>query len=119
LLLAIATVVLCAAVVQAVPVNISGHWQVEIASGYSIFGGTMAFSEVGQTVIGRTGHTAIEGKMVSDTKMDASWNGPKGAGWMTLNFDASGDSFKGEWGFHGRKADGSFSGRRLPAGATH
>jgi len=50
--------------------------------------------------------------MVSDTKMNAKWNGPKGAGWMTVYFSASGNSFQGEWGYNGKKADGQFIGKR-------
>jgi hypothetical protein len=101
------------AIVAAAPVNVIGHWNVTATSGDAFYSGVMVFNQVGQTVIGRAGKSTITGTMSSDTQMDARWDGPKGAGWMTLYFSANGSSFNGEWGFNGRKADGTFTGRRV------
>ena len=50
------------------------------------------------------------------TPAECKWNGPKGAGWLTLYFSADGRSFQGTWGFNGRKSNWSFVGKRLAPG---
>ncbi len=117
LLVALAVVALYSTTAQAAPVNATGHWKVQLTNGADFYNGVMTFNQVGQTVIGHAGSATINGKMVSDTKMDATWNGPKGAGWMTFYFSAAGTSFQGSWGFNGRKANGSFVGKLVPAGS--
>jgi hypothetical protein len=111
-LLAAIILPICVAIVAASPVNVTGHWRVSVSTGAQFSGGVMVLDQVGQTVIGRSGKSTITGTMASDTKMDAHWDGPKGAGWMTLHFSANGSNFTGEWGYNGRKADGTFVGRR-------
>jgi len=105
-------------IVAAAPVNVTGHWRVTVSNGAQFNGGVMVFNQVERTVIGRAGKSTITGTMASDTKMDARWDGPKGAGWMTLYFSTNGNNFTGEWGFNGRKADGTFVGRRVPDSAA-
>jgi hypothetical protein len=97
----------------AAPVDTIGRWRVQVSGGSEFYSGVMVLNQVAQTVIGRAGKSTINGTMVSDTKMEARWNGPKGAGWMTIDFDSNGQSFRGEWGYNGRKADGSFAGKRI------
>lgn len=116
LLVALAVATLFTAA-QAAPVNTTGHWHVQVTSGSDFYTGVLTFNQVGETVIGHAGSTTIDGKMVSDTKMNATWHGPKGAGWMTFYFGAAGNSFQGSWGFNGRKANGSFVGKLIPAGS--
>jgi hypothetical protein len=99
--------------VKAAPVNATGHWQVQVTNGADLNTGMVTFNQVGQTVVGKLRNTTINGEMVSDTKMNAKWNGPHGAGWITLLFSASGNSFQGEWGYNGRKATGNFVGKRV------
>jgi hypothetical protein len=113
-LLAGAAIALSAAGSAAALVSVSGHWRVQIGTGSEFYSGVMVLNQVGQTVIGRAGKSSITGTMVSDTKCDATWNGPKGAGWMTFNFGPSGESFNAEWGYNGRKSDGNFVGKRIP-----
>lgn len=108
---AIATV--CATLVQAAPVNATGKWNFQLTSGANLLTGVVTFNQVGSTVIGHAGSTTINGSMVSDTKMNAKWNGPKGSGWMTIYFGASGNSAQGEWGWNGRKANGNFVAKRV------
>jgi hypothetical protein len=104
---------ICAAMVSAAPVSATGHWQVAVQSGAEFYSGLMILNQVGDTVIGRAGKSTITGTMSSDSKIDARWDGPKGSGWMTLHFSANGNNFHGEWGYNGRKADGTFTGRRV------
>ena len=103
---------MCAAIVAAAPVNATGHWQVAVLSGSEFQTGLMILNQVGETVIGRAGKSTFTGTISSDSKMDAHWDGPKGSGWLTLYFSTNGNNFRGEWGFNGRKAEGSFTGRR-------
>lgn len=114
--LAVAALVLasvCVTVVQAAPVNATGKWNFQLTSGANLATGVVTFNQVGETVIGHAGSTTINGTMVSDTKMNAKWNGPKGSGWMTVYFTASGKSLQGDWGWNGRKANGSFVAKRI------
>ncbi len=117
-LLAAAVLLICVAIASASPINVTGHWRVSVSTGAQFNGGLMVLNQVGQTVIGRSGKSTITGTMASDTKMDARWDGPKGAGWMTLYFSVNGNNFRGEWGYNGRKADGTFLGRRVTDGAA-
>ena len=110
---AVMVAAVCATVVQAAPVNATGKWNFQLTSGSSLLTGVATFNQVGSTVIGHAGQTTINGTMVSDTKMNAKWNGPKGAGWMTIYFSGSGNSAQGEWGWNGRKANGHFVAKRV------
>jgi hypothetical protein len=94
-------------------VNATGHWQTQLTNGADLHTGVITFNQVGETVIGKAANTTINGTMVSDTKMNGKWNGPRGAGWITLFFNASGTAFQGTWGYNGKKADGSFVGKRV------
>lgn len=104
---------ICATVVQAAPVNATGKWNFQLTSGSNLLTGVVTFNQVGETVIGHAGSTTINGTMVSDTKMNAKWNGPKGSGWMTIYFGGSGNSAEGSWGWNGRKANGNFVAKRV------
>ena len=112
LLMAVAILALGTAV-NAMPVHATGHWQVQVTNGADLNSGVLTFNQVGQTVVGKLRNTTINGTMASDTKMNAKWDGPKGAGWITLYFNAAGDSFQGEWGYNGRKSTGNFIGKRI------
>lgn len=113
LLMAVAILAVGTIAAQAAPVNATGHWQTQLTNGADLHTGVMTFNQVGQTVIGKAANTTINGEMVSDTKCNAKWSGPKGAGWMTIFFSADGKSFQGTWGYNGKKADGSFVGKRV------
>ena len=110
---AFAVIAVAATVVQAAPVNATGKWNFQLTSGSNLMTGVATFNQVGSTVIGHAGNTTINGTMVSDTKMNAKWNGPKGAGWMTIYFGAAGNSLQGDWGWNGRKSNGSFVAKRV------
>jgi hypothetical protein len=109
---------ICVSVVAAAPANVTGHWRVTVSNGAPFNGGLLVLNQVEKTVIGRAGKSTITGTMASDTKLDARWDGPKGSGWMTLYFSTNGNNFTGEWGFNGRKADGTFLGKRVPDSAA-
>ena len=107
-----AVAILAAGTVMA-SANATGHWKVQVTNGADLNTGVATLNQVGQTVTGKLKNTTINGTMVSDTKMNAKWAGPHGAGWITLYFSANGNSFQGEWGYNGKKADGQFVGKRI------
>jgi hypothetical protein len=112
----LAIVVLCAAPIVAAPVSSTGRWKVDLtAGGGSTVTSVATLHQAGQTVVGTFNHNTINGHMVSDTKMNGTWNGPRGAGWITLYFSADGSGFHGTWGLNGAKADGSFVAHRILA----
>lgn len=119
LLMAVAILAVGTLAVKAAPVNATGHWQVQVTNGADLNTGVATFNEVGKTVVGKLGQTTINGEMVSDTKMNAKWNGPHGAGWITLYFGASGNTFSGTWGYNGKKKDGDFIGKRVTGMMSH
>ncbi len=95
-------------------VNISGKYSLQLTTSQGLSTGTVTLNQVGETVVGHgtAGLNTWNGTMVSNTKMDGKWEGPKGAGWMTVYFSADGKSFQGTWGYNGKKANGSFIGKR-------
>ncbi len=96
--------------------NVSGGYNVQLTTSQGLSTGIITLSQVGTTIVGRgtAGLNTISGTMVSDTKMNGKWEGPKGAGWMTIYFSADGMGFQGTWGYNGKKANGSFVGKRAP-----
>jgi len=95
---------------------ITGDWVIQV-TGDTLFAGTLHLTRVGNTVIGTSsvqgGVLQINGKLNGNT-CDAKWRGPKGGtGWMTITFTPSFSSFHGEWGYNGRKPNGSFVSKQL------
>lgn len=115
LLVAVVLLALGTLGVQAAPVNATGHWVVQVTNGADLISGAMTCNVVGSTAICKFKNTTVNGTMVSDTQMNGKWDGPKGAGWITVFFQSSGNSFQGEWGFNGRPPAGQFVGRRATA----
>jgi hypothetical protein len=100
---------------QAAPVNATGKWKAQVTSSNGLSSGTLTLNQVGTTVIGKGigGMNTIKGTMVTDTEMNGTFDGPQGAGWLTVEFSADGKSFQGTWGFHGKKSSGSFIAKRV------
>jgi len=101
---------------QAAGPAITGDWVIQV-TGDKLFAGTLHLTRVGNTVIGTSsvqgGVLQINGKLNGNV-CDAKWRGPTGqTGWLTINFTPSFSSFHGEWGYGGRKANGSFVSKQL------
>ena len=112
--LLISAVMLTAGIaVEAAPVNATGQWQIQATNGPELITGVLTLNQVGATVIGSIHSTTINGTVVSDTKMNAKFSGPRGAGWLTVYFAPDGKNFQGEWGFNGKKPGGNFIGQRI------
>ena len=110
-------------IAQAGP-NITGDWVVQV-TGDQFMAGTLHFSQVGDTVVGSTEASGKSGKGVlqlhgtlKGNQLSADWRSPTGSvGWMTLNFQPSFRSFSGQWGYGGRKANGSIVSKKFVATA--
>jgi hypothetical protein len=100
--------------VQAASASYTGKWKVQFTTSQGLSTGIVTLNQVGTTIVGHgtAAMNTINGTMVSDTKMNGTWEGPHGAGWLTIYFSASGNSFQGTWGYNGRKSNGSIIGKR-------
>lgn len=98
--------------------GITGDYAVQL-TGPTLIAGTMHLTQVGNTVIGSAEAGRGNGVLqfhgtVSGTKVSGQWRGPTGeTGWLTLNFNPSGTSFNGTWGYGGRKPSGSIVARKI------
>lgn len=95
---------------------LSGAWQLH-ATGSQFQSGTLHLRQKGTTVVGyyesKIGTTQMSGKLVND-QLSGTWRDPTGeSGWLTLNFSETGNSFDGEWGYHGRQPEGKMVGRLM------
>ncbi|HET9029602.1 MAG TPA: hypothetical protein VFN49_05445 [Candidatus Aquilonibacter sp.] len=109
------------AAAQAAPPNVSGNWKVE-QSGYNgTTTSTIKLTQSGENVVGSSsGGNNFQGKFVTDSQINATWHGPGGAGWLTVYVTPNGHSFNGEWGYNGRKPNGTFVGNKfLPPSAIN
>lgn len=104
--------------------NVTGDWVVQV-TGDEFIAGTLHLTQVGDTVVGSADAKGAQGSGVlqihgtlSGNKLSAKWRGPKGnVGWLTLNFQPSFRAFSGEWGYGGRKPNGSIVSKKFIATA--
>jgi hypothetical protein len=114
---AICSLILVTIFASAIPVlasvNATGQWQLQATNGSELITGVLTLNQVGETVIGTVHSTTINGTMVSETQLNAKFNGPRGAGWLTVYFTPDGKNFQGQWGYNGKKPGGKFVGQRI------
>ena len=81
--------------VKAAPVNATGQWQLQATNGSELITGVLILSQV--VTQSSEAYTALRltAPLVSETKMNAKFNGPRGAGWLTVYFTPDGKSFQG------------------------
>jgi len=106
----VALTALSTAAALASPPNLTGTWSVQQAG---LNGTTTATVTLKQSGDGITGTNAANGNgftgtFVSDSKINGTWHGPGGAGWLTVYATPNGHSFNGSWGYNGRKENGTF-----------
>ena len=70
----------------------------------------VVLTQTGNTLVGHStsNGNGFTGKFVDDQKINGTWNGPGGAGWLTVYASPNGHSFNGSWGYNGRKENGTF-----------
>ena len=102
------------AAAYAAPPTITGNWKVE-QSGYNgTTTATLKLTQSGENIVGTSSNgNNFQGKFVKDNQIDATWHGPSGAGWLTVYVTPNGHSFNGEWGYNGRKPNGTFVGNKF------
>lgn len=107
---ALAIVALSIGTGLAAPPDLSGHWVVQQTGPNGNLTTQVTMTQSGMKVVGTSSTTrnGFSGQFVSDTQINGTWNGPGGAGWLTVFVSPNGHSFNGTWGYNGRKANGSF-----------
>jgi hypothetical protein len=98
----------------AAPPNLTGSWSVQQTGANGSTQSSITVTQSGSTFIGkRADGTGFTGTYVDDTKINGTWHGPGGAGWLTIYVTPNGHSFNGTWGYNGRSANGSFIGNKV------
>jgi hypothetical protein len=95
------------------PPNVGGNWMVS-TTGETLANGVFRLRQDGSSVTGTFGGGGkIEGKFEPGSlQVDATWNDPRGNGWMTIVFGSDGNRFSGQWGRPGSQPSGHFDGTR-------
>jgi hypothetical protein len=99
----------------AAPPNITGNWTVEQTGANGTTSSTVSLTQSGMGVVGTNKKTGngFTGTFVTDSQINGKWNGPGGAGWLTVYVSPNGHSFNGSWGYNGRKENGNFVGNMI------
>jgi hypothetical protein len=114
---------LCGAVVTALsivpavasPPSVTGTWTIQQTGANGTTTSTITLQQSGNGIVGKNAANGngFTGEFVNDTQINGKWNGPGGAGWLTVYVSANGHSFNGTWGYNGRAANGSFVGNKV------
>jgi hypothetical protein len=98
---------------QAAPASTNGTWDVS-ATGPHFRSGTYKIQQVNQTIIGtNSAGGQMHGTMKSSGVVQGTWRGPTGeTGWFNMHLTPDGKSFSGQYGYGGRKPEGSLVGHR-------
>jgi len=92
----------------------TSYWQVHAWIGQNVVSGVMIMTMTGNKVVAKFRDNTIHGDLVEGgNQINASYTGPRGSGWITLNLHNEGNGFGGEWGQKGKGADGKFVGSRI------
>jgi hypothetical protein len=122
--LGIAVVALSSAVALAQPPNITGQWVIEQSGPNGTGTSTVSLTQTGSTIVGKNPKTGngfsgafctpnVDKGCTSPNQINAKWNGPGGAGWITVVVTPNGHSLNGSWGYNGRKENGTFVGNKV------
>src|SRR6185437_7662409 len=103
------------AVATASPPNITGTWTVEQSGLNGSTTSTVTLKQSGSGIVGTNAKNGngFTGSFVTDSQINGKWQGPGGAGWLTVYVSPNGHSFNGTWGYNGRKANGSFVANKI------
>lgn len=115
LFLGVAIAALCSAAALAAPPDLTGTWSVQQTGVNGTTQTNVVIKQSGNSLVGQNSADkhAFIGTFVSDAKIDGTWHGPSGAGWVTVYVTPNGHSFNGTWGYHGRAANGSFVANKI------
>lgn len=115
LILVIVIAALSSTAALASPPNLTGKWTIEQSGKNGTSSGVVTLTQTGNTLVGSnaTNGNGFTGTFVSDTKLNGTWKGPGGAGWITVYATPNGHSFNGTWGYNGAKPNGTFVGNKV------
>jgi hypothetical protein len=110
----VAFVAVSSAVARAEPPSLTGKWMVQQSGLNGNSTGSIDLSQSGMGVVGTNAASGngFTGTFVTDSKLNGTWKGPGGAGWLTVYASPNGHSFNGTWGYNGRSPNGSFTGNK-------
>lgn len=103
------------AAATASPPNVTGTWTVEQSGLNGSTTSTVTLKQSGSGIVGTNAKNGngFTGTFVTDSQINGKWQGPGGAGWLTVYVSPNGHSFNGTWGYNGRKANGSFVANKI------
>jgi hypothetical protein len=124
LFLVVAIAALSSAAALAAPPNITGQWIIEQSGPNGTGTSTVNLTQTGTTVVGKNPKNgngfsgafctpSVDKGCTSPLQINAKWNGPGGAGWVTVFVTPNGHSLNGSWGYNGRKENGTFVGNKI------
>ena len=97
------------------PPNVTGKWTVQQSGLNGTSASTITLTQSGMGIVGSNAANGngFTGTFVDDSKVNGTWHGPSGAGWLTVYASPNGHSFNGTWGYNGKPANGSFVGNKV------
>ena len=99
-------------IARAASLNVAGAYNLTIAGDY-FTRSTLHLHQENNVVIGEyEPHGSLHGTM-KDNVLSATWNDPRGSGWLTFKFDLQGGGFSGDWGYGGKKPSGQLIGKKV------
>lgn len=103
---------LSTAAAVASPPNLTGKWTIEQSGLNGTTSSVITLTQSGNSLVGSNASNGngFTGTFVGDSKVNGTWKGPGGAGWLTVYVTPNGHSFNGMWGYNGKKANGTFVG---------
>ena len=122
--LAVAVIAASGTIALAAPPNLTGSWTIEQSGPNGTGTSTVNMTQTGNTIVGKNpknnnGFTGafctpdVDKGCNSPLQINGKWNGPGGAGWLTVNVSPNGHSLNGSWGYNGRKENGTFVGNMI------
>jgi hypothetical protein len=95
--------------------SLTGTWKIEQTGPNGTSDSQITISQAGDGIVGKNAANGngFTGTFVTAEKINGKWNGPGGAGWLTVYVSPNGHSFNGTWGYNGRAANGSFVGNKV------
>jgi hypothetical protein len=111
----VATAALSSAVALASPPDLAGTWTVQQTGLNGTTTGNVKLTQSGNGIVGANAASGngFTGTFVTDSKINGTWHGPGGAGWLTVYASPNGHSFNGSWGYNGRKENGTFVANKI------
>ncbi len=106
---------LASAPALAEPPNLTGKWVIQQSGLNGTSESTISLTQSGMSIVGTNAANGngFTGTFVTDSKINGTWKGPGGAGWLTVYTSANGHSFNGQWGYNGRPPNGTFVGNKF------